>query len=87
MTNAEIATIFNKSLYKFYMGFVADVFDALVSERCYKRAFSFDEAMDIIKKDAGSHFDPNVAEAFLQSRERVSEVMERITTEIPNKKK
>lgn len=66
---------------------VADVFDALVSERCYKKAFSFDEAMDIIKKDAGSHFDPNVAEAFLQSRERVSEVMERITTEIPNKKK
>ena len=66
---------------------VADVFDALVSERCYKKAFSFDEAMDIIKKDAGSHFDPNVAEAFLRSRERVSEVMERITTEIPNKKK
>jgi response regulator RpfG family c-di-GMP phosphodiesterase len=66
---------------------VADVFDALVSERCYKKAFSFEEAMDIIKKDAGSHFDPKVAEAFLQSRERVSEVMERITTEIPNKKK
>ncbi len=66
---------------------VADVFDALVSERCYKKAFSFDEAMDIIKKDAGSHFDPKVAEAFLQSRERVSEVMERISVEISNKKK
>ena len=66
---------------------VADVFDALVSERCYKKAFSFDEAMDIIKKDAGSHFDPMVAEAFLQARERVSEVMERISVEIPNKKK
>ena len=55
---------------------VADVFDALVSERCYKKAFSFEEAMSIIKKDAGSHFDPNVAEAFLQSSERVKEVME-----------
>lgn len=55
---------------------VADVFDALVSERCYKKAFSFEEAMNIIKKDAGSHFDPNVAEAFLQSSELVKEVME-----------
>lgn len=37
MTNAEIATIFNKSLYKFYMGFVADVFDDTVeAEHIYK---------------------------------------------------
>lgn len=44
---------------------VADVYDALVSERVYKHAFSKDESLDIIKKDSGSHFDPDVAEAFL----------------------
>ena len=55
---------------------VADVFDALVSERCYKKAFPFEKAMSIIKEDAGSHFDPKVADAFLQSADKVREVAE-----------
>ncbi len=50
---------------------VADVFDALVSSRVYKDAFSFEKAMDIIKKDSGSHFDPKVAEAFLAASDEV----------------
>ena len=49
---------------------VADVYDALVSERVYKKAFSKEEALDIIKKDAGKHFDPDVAESFLRVRQR-----------------
>lgn len=44
---------------------VADVYDALVSERPYKKAFSHEEATAIIKKDSGTHFDPKVVEAFL----------------------
>ncbi|MCL2078168.1 MAG: response regulator [Oscillospiraceae bacterium] len=44
---------------------VADVYDALVSERPYKRAFSHEKAVEIIKEDSGSHFDPKVVEAFL----------------------
>ena len=55
---------------------VADVFDALVSERCYKKAFSFEKAMEIIKNDAGSHFDPKVADAFLQSADQVRKIAE-----------
>ena len=55
---------------------VADVFDALVSERVYKKAFPFEKAMSIIKEDAGTHFDPNVAEAFIQSADKVREVMD-----------
>ena len=66
---------------------VADVFDALVSERCYKKAFPFEKAMDIIKQDAGTHFDPKVAEAFISSADEVSAVMERLSEAIPNKKK
>ncbi len=37
---------------------LADVFDALVSKRCYKEAKSFDEAFEIIRNDLGQHFDP-----------------------------
>jgi len=44
---------------------VADVYDALISERPYKRAMTRDEAIDIIKKEDGSHFDPDVVRIFL----------------------
>lgn len=53
---------------------VADVFDALVSRRCYKPPFSFEEAMNIIKKDSGTHFDPNVVKAFVDADDRVRQV-------------
>ena len=41
---------------------IADVYDALTSVRCYKSAMSDEEAFNIILKDAGSHFDPNIVE-------------------------
>lgn len=50
---------------------VADVFDALVSERPYKRAFSFEEAFDIISSESGEHFDPKVVSAFLNIRDEI----------------
>ncbi|MCR5426793.1 MAG: HD domain-containing protein [Lachnospiraceae bacterium] len=53
---------------------VADVFDALVSRRCYKEPFSYDKALSIIREDAGKHFDPLVADAFLSAKEEVLEV-------------
>ncbi len=55
---------------------VADVFDALVSERCYKKAYSFVEAMDIIKEETGTHFDPLVTDAFLKVSSEVFEISE-----------
>jgi len=50
---------------------VADVFDAIVSRRCYKSACTLDVALGIIDKDKGHHFDPEVAEAFLTVLEEV----------------
>ena len=47
---------------------LADVFDALVSRRCYKDAKSFDEAFEIIKNDLGKHFDPVIGQAFIDCR-------------------
>ena len=44
---------------------IADVFDALVSERVYKKAFSFSEAKDIMSAGRGKHFDPVLLDAFL----------------------
>ena len=41
---------------------IADVYDALVSTRPYKQAFSHEDALTIIKKDSGKHFDPNLVE-------------------------
>ena len=54
---------------------VADVFDALVSKRSYKDGFPFEKAMSIIKEGAGSHFDPKIAQAFLNASDEVRKVM------------
>jgi HD-GYP domain-containing protein (c-di-GMP phosphodiesterase class II) len=43
---------------------VADVFDALCSKRPYKAPLSFDESMEILGRDTGSHFDPAVMAVF-----------------------
>ena len=52
---------------------LADVFDALVSKRCYKRALSFDEAFDIIRQDLGKHFDPVIGKLFILCRPQIEE--------------
>lgn len=50
---------------------LADVFDALVSKRVYKDAFSYDRAFEIIKESSGSHFDPDLCEEFLECRDEL----------------
>lgn len=54
---------------------LADVFDALVSERYYKKAFTLDEAFKIIEESAGKHFDPKLAELFLGLRAEIEEYL------------
>ncbi len=44
---------------------LADVYDALTSKRCYKSAFSHEQAREIILENRGTHFDPDVIDAFL----------------------
>jgi len=45
---------------------VADVYDALTSNRPYRKAWSHKKAIDYIKAQSGKHFDPQVVEAFLK---------------------
>ena len=52
---------------------VCDVYDALTSERPYKRAWSVEAALEEIERGSGSHFDPQVVRAFLSWRERNGE--------------
>ncbi|MDA1053372.1 MAG: response regulator [Planctomycetota bacterium] len=53
---------------------VADVYDALTSKRVYKDAFSHDETKSIIVKDAGTHFDPDIVDAFLAVEQKFLEI-------------
>ena len=55
---------------------VADVFDALVSQRSYKKPFTFEEAIRIIEEGSGSHFDPRVAGAFLKVKDQARVIAE-----------
>lgn len=45
---------------------LADVYDALVSERCYKKPMSFEQANEIIINSMGKHFDPQLESVFLK---------------------
>jgi putative two-component system response regulator len=56
---------------------VADVFDALTSERPYKKAWEVDAAVDYLKAGSGSHFDPACIEAFFKTWDDVLAVRER----------
>ena len=48
---------------------IADVFDALISERCYKKPIPPLEAVKIIEEESGSHFDPKLVEVFLKHKD------------------
>ncbi|MHC5112034.1 MAG: response regulator [Planctomycetota bacterium] len=53
---------------------VADVYDALTTKRSYKDAFPHEKARAIIMEESGTHFDPQVIEAFLRCEERFAEL-------------
>ena len=55
---------------------IADVFDALTSKRPYKEPFSVEKSLAIIRKGKGSHFDPDVADAFFAVQDEVLSIRE-----------
>jgi response regulator RpfG family c-di-GMP phosphodiesterase len=46
---------------------LADVFDALGSDRCYKKAWPLEKVLDLIHKESGEHFDPSLVEVFFNN--------------------
>ena len=49
---------------------VADVFDALLSDRCYRPAMTTEQATELIEEESGTHFDPDVVKALIGNLER-----------------
>ncbi|HFD80350.1 MAG TPA: response regulator [Gammaproteobacteria bacterium] len=56
---------------------VADVFDALSSERCYKAAWPHEKVIATLEEERGRHFDPACVDAFLARMDRVLEIQQR----------
>ena len=56
---------------------VADVYDALISRRVYKPALPHAEAVEIIRKGRGNHFDPDITDAFLACADEFHEIAQR----------
>ncbi len=55
---------------------MADVYDALTTQRFYKEAFSHEKARQIILNLRGSHFDPDVVDAFLALESQFNRIRE-----------
>ena len=60
---------------------VADVFDALTSERPYKKAWSLEQAVDFLNAGSGTHFDPQCVQAFLDGFDDVLAIRDRYQEE------
>lgn len=56
---------------------LADVFDALSSDRVYKKAWKYEKVLAYIKEQSGKHFDPKLVELFLSNQNRIVEVKEK----------
>ncbi len=61
---------------------VADVYDALTSRRVYKPAFEHTVARSIILKDSGTHFDPDIVDAFLAVEDEFIAIRQRYAEEL-----
>lgn len=55
---------------------IVDVFDALISKRPYKKAWSVDEAVKLIKSEKGKHFDPRLVDLFLENLPEILKIKE-----------
>ncbi|GBU25243.1 response regulator [Fibrobacteria bacterium R8-3-H12] len=53
---------------------LVDVYDALTSERVYKKAFEHEKAVEIIKSESGKQFDPKIVEVFCKVHERFMDI-------------
>ena len=60
---------------------VADVFDAVTSERPYKPAFPNEEALQLLRDGKGKHFDPRVVEVFFECLEDILAIQEKFKDE------
>ena len=59
---------------------IADVYDALVTKRCYKDPIPPEEAFKIIEDESGTHFDPTLVSVFLEHKEQYVEISSKMSS-------
>ena len=60
---------------------VADVFDALTSVRPYKKAWSIEDACELLIEEKGKHFDPNLIDLFIENLDEMKSIKSRFIDE------
>jgi putative two-component system response regulator len=60
---------------------IADVYDALISERVYKPAFPHEQAVEYITEQRGVHFDPELVDIFIEVESQFRDIARRFTDE------
>ena len=61
---------------------LADVFDALGSDRCYKAAWELDKILELIKEERARHFDPELVDLFLKNIDKFLEIRDKYKDDI-----
>lgn len=56
---------------------IADVFDALTSERVYKKAWPLEDVLKLFNEEKGKHFDPNLIDVFMNNLDEILEIKEK----------
>lgn len=56
---------------------IADLFDALGSDRCYKKAWNLDKILELIKQERARHFDPELVDLFLENLDIFIEIRDK----------
>ena len=59
---------------------VADVFDALTSDRPYRKAFSLEHTIEVMRNERGKHFDPRLVDIFFENVDQLLEIRDRHTS-------
>jgi response regulator RpfG family c-di-GMP phosphodiesterase len=60
---------------------IADVFDALTSNRPYKKAWTIDEAFNLLTEEKNKHFDPFLVDLFIENKEQVMDINNKFSQE------
>ncbi|MBF0432371.1 MAG: HD domain-containing protein [Fibrobacteria bacterium] len=55
---------------------ISDVFDALTSSRCYKKAWPYEKAFELLREERGQHFDPKFVDVFLENADAMKKIRE-----------
>ncbi|QOG12734.1 response regulator [Arcobacter sp. FWKO B] len=60
---------------------IADVFDALGHDRCYKKAWELDKILALFEEEKGKHFDPKLIDLFMDNLDKFLEIRDRLNDE------